>query len=468
MSTDDVELYTEALAQIHDDTGCGRCKSTADGAIECEDEVTFEPLTFPAYRNEQGYGDGDNLHHCYNETTVKDWIKAKVDIGQIPTDPFTQAQWKLPNELIPMLAEVTGDQDNEDGSDDESYESEEPELDEDGCEEDGSNPVTIQEMMDDDMLTKLVFNIWDIYKLAAFGEHDLARDLFDYTIRFPIHDVRGESYQGFNHNSFGVLQTCGMYSRADRYFSATLASSTEFSVDAILCLMLANRAFQAARLFHQTLGFAKTFDVGAIIKLHSGSVPLALELFLKTVPMVNQFDVDAIIKLHSGSPPLAVELFQKTVPMNYLQMFDPEGIVNLKRCGMVAQATELFRATISHTSVPNNSYRSFSNIMILKAAGMGDQATELFNKLMMYMTPAFNTNKSYFSYYEDLSVELNRVGMHNEGYQVMRAYHDRVSVSRDITSTPSGTQGYPGMFAEFEEDEDEYELVHDAADYVVR
>jgi hypothetical protein len=100
--------------------------------------------------------------------------------------------------------------------------------------------------------------------------------------------------------------------------------------------------------------------------------------------------------------------------------------------------------------------------MILKAAGMGDQATELFNKLMMYKRPSLNK-----SYYEDLSVELSRVGMHNEGYQVMCAYHDHVSVSRDITSIPSGTQGGPNMFAEFEEHDDEYES-DDAADYMVR
>jgi len=442
MSTEEVEPYTEALAQIHDDTGCGRCESTADGAIECEDEVTFEPLTFPAYRNEQGYGDGDNLHHCYNETTVKDWIKAKVDIDQNPTDPFTQAQWKLPNELIHMLPEVTGDQDNEDesdnGSGDGSYASEEnldddglDELDEDGCEDDGSNPVTIQEMMENDgIITKLVFNIWDTYKLAAIGEDDIARDLFDITIRFPIHDVRGESYQGFSYNSFAILLKCGMYSRADRYFFSTLVSSTEFSVVAILCLIFVKRSSQAERLFHQTLRFANTFDVGAIIKLHSGSPPLAARLFHQTLRFANTFDVGAIIKLHSGSPPLAVELFQKNAPViESNHVLDPAPIVNLNECGMVAQAIELFRATI-----PHNSFTSFSHTMILKAAGMDNQATELFNEQVMYIR-RHNLDFSK-SYYVDLSVELTRVGMHDEGLQMMPV-------------------GGPNMFAEFQESDDE-------------
>ena len=325
MSTGDVEPYTEALAQIHDNTGCGQCETTVDGAHECSDEVFHEPLTFPAYRNEAGYGPGGELHHCYNESTVKQWIKAKVEKNEYPTDPHTRARWVLPTELIPAEEiddgddgeneqmdgddnEETSDEGSDDGSDIDTYQSTDH--------VDGADPNTIRQMMEGVVISSQVFNICDIMELMNTNHDFMARNLFDITIDFPQHDVHGESYQGLDSNSLEVLITSGIYPQAKRYVYRTLASTTQYSVKNILYLHSVGLINEARHLFNETLSCAETFDV------------------------------DAIIQLYHLLPDMGYTAFRETLwRVRYGAGFDPVPVVKLKKCGMGQQAIELFDAT---------------------------------------------------------------------------------------------------------------------------
>jgi len=387
--------YTEALVQIHDNTGCGQCETNADGAKECEDAVTYEPLTFPAYRNEKGYGPGGDLHHCYNENTVKDWIETRVAIGKIPTDPITRADWNLPNELMP--ADETGDGYHEDdyisisGSDNGSYESDDH--------VDGSNPNTIREMIEgrghlNDISP--VFNIYDIMELMNTGHDIMARNLFDITIACPMNDVHGESYQGFESTLLEVLVNYGMYALAKRYFYRTIASTTKFSVKDILYLYSVGLKNEARSFFGHTLPCADTFDVDAITQLYPLMPSFAITTFRETL--------------------------QFTDSIRYGAGFDPVPVVQLKQCGMVEQAIELFDITNDIPSVlPNGHTPMYLHAIILKTGGMDSQASDLFR--VMYSLRHRRVKSKWF--YEELSTALKEVGMVNEANQVDHDLRDR-------------------------------------------
>jgi hypothetical protein len=389
MSTGEVDPYTEALVQIHDNTGCGQCETTVDGAHECSDEVYNEPLTFPAYRNEKGYGPGYDLHHCYNESTVKETIKTKAAKREIPTDPHTRAQWKLPSELIP--AEETDDGDDGDdyisiaGSDNDSYES----VDH----VDGADLNTIRQMMEGVVISSSVFNIYDIMELMNTGHDFMARNLFDITIDFPMNDVHGESYQGFKCTSLEVLVSYGMHAQAKRYFYRTLASTTKYSVKDILYLHSVGLNNEARRLFGETLSCADTFDVDAITQLYQVSPSFAYTTFRETL--------------------------KYTDSIRYGGGFDPVPVVQLKKCGMVEQAIELFDTTSRIPSVlPNGHTPMYLHAIILKTGGMGRQASDLFR--VMYSLDHRRVTSEWF--YEDLSTALKEVFMDNEANQVINGY----------------------------------------------
>ena len=84
----------------------------------------------------------------------------------------------------------------------------------------------------------------------------------------------------------------------------------------------------------------------------------------------------------------------------------------------------------------------YLHAIILKTGGMDSQASDLFR--VMYSLHHRKVTSEWF--YEDLSTALKEVGMENEAYQV-------------INDNRRGTT--QRMFAEFEEDDDEFDDAHD-------
>jgi len=83
---------SDVLVRIGTTAGLTQCRGcgSADSKGDCEDPITLEPLTAPAYKN-------PSTGTCYGEDGAMEWIASKHP--RPAPDPLTKKPWKMPAEL---------------------------------------------------------------------------------------------------------------------------------------------------------------------------------------------------------------------------------------------------------------------------------------------------------------------------------------------------------------------------------
>jgi len=339
------EPYTEKLVNIYDGAGCGLCVTTADGDHECSDSADiYQPLTFPAYKNEMSFGNG--LYHCYNEEFVKGWVKAEHAAGRTPTDPLTRAAWKLPPELVP----------------DETY-------------------LSVKDIMGMPDVDMGHFQAHVMERLTENGHPEAARQLFHRTKMHIQYDRRGFGYDPV---VLRLLEEAMLFQEMREYFHLTFKGATVFNIT--LITIVNDKLFPAEAMAYYgfVAKFDKTLNIRIIVQLaktFSYAPQVAVEHFEERLHLCRRifYPLD-ITQLNAiGMKTQAISLYRRSIPFANLSI-RTGNIEALHRHGLEKMARHLFNLTIATPGI----FDSFTTMDLMTISKNMDKIGMTFQARLVY------------------------------------------------------------------------------------